>query len=231
MSEDRRGRATEAALLLALARLERLAVRLDPASPIAADLAGARDALERALRAACGADPVHGIDQPAGTVPESGTGPGGRSLNDAVSAALARVRGVAGDALNVDVDLSPDAAVSGVVPPMFDDVLVALAANARDAAGVGGQLTIATRRDLSGDGVRLEVSDNGPGLSPHVQARVFDPFYTTRPPGMGRGLGLSKARAIVEAAGGALEVRSTLGAGATFVVWLPLPAGSRARSA
>jgi len=69
--------------------------------------------------------------------------------------------------------------------------------------------------------VVVEVSDTGIGMSPAVQARIFDPFYTLKPPGEGTGLGLTSSLAIVHAVGGTITVESVEGRGATFRVKLP----------
>ena len=75
----------------------------------------------------------------------------------------------------------------------------------------------------SGPAVEVSVADNGPGLAPDVRARVFEPFFTTRPAGQGTGLGLSLAYDIVtQGHSGTLETRDTPGDGATFVVTLPM---------
>lgn len=73
-----------------------------------------------------------------------------------------------------------------------------------------------------GEFMRLEIEDNGPGMSPDIASRVFEPFYTTKPPGMGTGLGLSISYFIVTRSnGGRLNVYSAPGEGAKFVIELP----------
>ena len=69
----------------------------------------------------------------------------------------------------------------------------------------------------------LEVQDNGPGISPELLSRVFDPFYSTK--SKGTGLGLSVSYNIVKAHGGDLTVTSKLGTGSTFAIKLPLDPG------
>lgn len=77
------------------------------------------------------------------------------------------------------------------------------------------------------EGIELIIGDNGTGMSAEVRRRIFDPFYTTRPPGEGTGLGLSLSyEAIVNELGGALEVRTTMGAGAEFTVRVPIEDGA-----
>jgi signal transduction histidine kinase len=69
--------------------------------------------------------------------------------------------------------------------------------------------------------VEVVVVDTGSGMSEEVLQRAFDPFFTTKPVGQGTGLGLSITRNIVEAHGGAIDVKTTPGAGTTVRLWLP----------
>ena len=81
------------------------------------------------------------------------------------------------------------------------------------------EIRIATEDD--GDFVRIAISDTGAGMSPDVLARLFTPFFTTKPVGVGTGLGLAICQRLVEAVGGKIAVSSILGAGSTFTVYLP----------
>lgn len=83
--------------------------------------------------------------------------------------------------------------------------------------------TIGIRALPHGDFLRIELSDNGPGMPPEVQRRVFEPFYTTKPPGVGTGLGLSVSYFIItKGHGGTMSVNSHPGVGTVFVIELPL---------
>ncbi len=118
----------------------------------------------------------------------------------------------------------------------LEQVLVNLAFHARDAMPGGGRLTVATSREPSatlagGEAVVLEVADTGAGLDAETQAHLFEPFYPTRPGGIGAGLGLATVYGIVQQFGGAMEVVSAPGEGARIRVLLPptpAPAGAAA---
>jgi two-component system NtrC family sensor kinase len=104
-------------------------------------------------------------------------------------------------------------------------VLMALLLNAVDAMEEGGELTVRTGAspDRRGE-IVLEVQDTGVGIPPGDQSKIFEPFYTTKPPGRGTGLGLSICYGIVSDHGGRIEVDSTPGQGTTFRVFLPAAA-------
>jgi signal transduction histidine kinase/ActR/RegA family two-component response regulator len=116
-------------------------------------------------------------------------------------------------------------------PHQFEQVIMNLAVNARDAMPDGGRLIIETRNiqldsefQTLGPGAYalLSVSDNGHGMDSATAARIFEPFYTTKELGKGTGLGLSTVFGIVEQSGGLVTVESAPGAGATFRVYLPI---------
>jgi signal transduction histidine kinase len=99
-------------------------------------------------------------------------------------------------------------------------VLVNLVINARDAMPEGGELT--ARAASSADEVIIEIADTGAGILPENLEKIFDPFFTTKEPGSGTGLGLAISARLVESFGGRLYVRSQVGEGTTFTVWLPV---------
>jgi signal transduction histidine kinase len=99
-------------------------------------------------------------------------------------------------------------------------VFLNLIANAAQAMGDEGKLTISTEQD--GDWVRIAFMDTGVGIDEENLERIFQPFYTSKPPGQGTGLGLSLSYNIVRKHHGRIEVQSKRGEGSTFTVVLPM---------
>jgi signal transduction histidine kinase len=99
----------------------------------------------------------------------------------------------------------------------FRQIVFNLARNAAEAAGPAGAVRLRVSRDETTVGV--VVSDNGPGLPPHVRSRVFEPFFTTKP--TGTGLGLTIARTIANRLGGDVHVEAAEAHGATFTLRVP----------
>lgn len=102
----------------------------------------------------------------------------------------------------------------------IEQIVLNLAANARDAMPLGGRLVVRTRAE-SEERWSLEIEDTGGGISPDNLPRLFDPAFTTKALGKGTGLGLWIVRSIVEQVGGTVSVSSTLGKGSTVRVELP----------
>jgi signal transduction histidine kinase len=112
-------------------------------------------------------------------------------------------------------------------PHRLGQVLMNLLGNARqamEAADKGRNLTVRTRHQS--DVVEIQVVDDGPGIPADVKAKIFDWFFTTKPPGEGTGLGLAVSREILQAHGGNLRLEDTPGGGATFVLEIPTSRGT-----
>ena len=104
--------------------------------------------------------------------------------------------------------------------PHLGQVLMNLVLNGLQAMdGQGGELRIATATE--GSGARIEVTDTGGGIAPEHLKRIYEPFFTTKPPGQGTGLGLFITHQIVTGMGGTIEARSEPGRGTTMTVRLP----------
>ncbi len=128
--------------------------------------------------------------------------------------------------ITVERQLAPE------LPPVLANdeqmvqVLMALMLNGVDSMEEGGVLTVATRvNPARSDEVAIEVRDTGHGIPAAVLPKIFEPFYTTKPPGRGTGLGLSICYGIVEQHRGRIEVDSEPGLGSSFRVYLPVAIG------
>jgi signal transduction histidine kinase len=141
------------------------------------------------------------------------------NLNESVRDIEAMLRRLIGENVTIELRLDPGLRSVAADPSQMGQVLLNLAVNARDAMSGRGTLVISTRND--GDEVVLEVADDGAGMDDETRARAFEPFFTTKPVGQGTGLGLSTVYGIVTQGGGTIDVRSSPGRGATFVVRLP----------
>ena len=137
---------------------------------------------------------------------------------------------------NVELDIvhGRDLWQSFADPASFDNMIINLAVNARDAMPEGGRLTIRTTNVPASesaayavegmkpaDFVLVEVSDTGTGMSPEVIKKIFEPFFTTKEVGRGTGLGLSSVYGFLTQSNGYIDCRSELGKGTTFRVFLP----------
>jgi hemerythrin-like metal-binding protein len=109
------------------------------------------------------------------------------------------------------------------IPGQINQVLMNLLLNAAQAIETHGTITL--RSGSEGDGVWIEITDSGCGMTEEVRKHVFDPFFTTKPVGKGTGLGLSISwDIIVNKHGGRIDVKSEIGKGSSFTLWLPVTA-------
>jgi signal transduction histidine kinase len=138
---------------------------------------------------------------------------------DAARAVVGIVLPATGRKVKVDLDLEGDGTLE-CVPEEFSQVLSNLVQNAIEAVQEETGW-VRVRGRVEGDEIILSVKDNGPGIPPEVLQRLFTPFFTTKGPGRGTGLGLTITRRVVQSLGGTLRVSSTVGQGTEFVAQLP----------
>jgi len=149
-----------------------------------------------------------------------------------VHSAAQLIRNVLRQGVRLELDCAPGTWAVSVDPLQFDLALLNLSINARDAMPDGGLLRIAVRNRVlaptaeraGGDYVQITVADSGSGMPPEVLARALDPFFTTKAPGQGSGLGLPQAYAFASQSQGFLQLASTVGAvggGTTIEICLP----------
>ena len=127
------------------------------------------------------------------------------------------------EAKNKDIEITqeidPSAATIWSDPYKLRQVLINLITNAVHATGTGGKISIILEN--TGDDVALTVRDTGQGIPKENLKKIFEPFFSTKPPGEGTGLGLFVCRSIIEKLGGKMEVESQLGRGTSFCIRLP----------
>jgi CheY-like chemotaxis protein len=156
------------------------------------------------------------------------------SANDAVERAVALVRRNLRSGHRIDLGLSPDAGEIDVDGPRLRAALLNLLRNAQDAMPDEGVILVTTERvevdetymaqeiDVApGHYVRISVSDSGIGMSRETRRRAFQPFFTTKPPGKGTGLGLATAYGFVRQSGGHVTLYSEPRQGTTVSLYLP----------
>jgi signal transduction histidine kinase/CheY-like chemotaxis protein len=155
-------------------------------------------------------------------------------LNALVADSEKMLNRLIGEDITIRVEAAPALGLVLVDPGQFEQVVINLAVNARDAMPDGGTLTITTANveldevfvsghagSSTGPHVRLAVTDTGMGMDAEILERVFEPFFTTKEMGKGTGLGLSTVYGIVKQSGGYITVDSAPGRGATFEIFLP----------
>jgi len=146
------------------------------------------------------------------------------------------LRRLMGEDVKLEISLDESIAKVKVDPAQLMQVLLNLASNSRDAMPRGGALRIRTssetvppeeaaRADIApGPYVTIAVRDTGVGMSPDVIKHLFEPFFTTKEVGKGTGLGLAVVHGIIKESGGKIDVRSEVGVGSEFRLFLPVVA-------
>jgi signal transduction histidine kinase/DNA-binding response OmpR family regulator len=166
------------------------------------------------------------------------------SLNRVLDGLDKMLRRLIGEDIELTMRLSTDLWPIESDPTRIEQVVINLAVNARDAMPDGGRLTIETANVVldaafadhhlgvqPGEYVMLAVSDNGAGMDDEVKRHIFEPFFTTKERGKGSGLGLATVFGVVKQNKGYVRVRSEVGQGSVFMVYLPrVAAGGRAPS-
>ena len=156
------------------------------------------------------------------------------NITDVLAELTNLLRRLIGVDIQFDVVHGRDLGLVKVDQGQFEQVIINLAVNARDAMTAGGTLTIRTSNVAlsaalergpevlpAGDYVLIEVIDTGTGIAKAHLERIFEPFFSTKEVGQGTGLGLSTAYGIVKQTGGFITVDSELGSGTTFAIHLP----------
>ncbi len=156
------------------------------------------------------------------------------SLTDALEDLTSLLRQLLGETVKARVVHGRDLWMVKVDPTQFQQVIINLAVNARDAMPGGGELTIRSanisEREsallgyselVPGEYVLCEVSDTGTGIPPEIMDKIFEPFFSTKEVGKGTGLGLSTVYGIVKQTGGYIYAESEVGSGTIFRIYLP----------
>jgi signal transduction histidine kinase len=154
------------------------------------------------------------------------------SVHDLVSGVTGLLRRIVGDAIQLRVALPDDLWEARVDPDQLSRALVNLVTNSREAMPDGGRLTIEGQNTIidqnnldgntdAGRYVLLRIVDTGTGMPEHLVERVFEPFFTTRSPSGGRGLGLSLVFGFMQQSGGHISIDSKPGSGTAVRIYLP----------
>lgn len=156
-------------------------------------------------------------------------------VNTTIRATLDMLRPLLGETVHIETDLHPDPLLIHTDASLFDQVIINLSINARDAMPAGGQINISTAIrsvqteqtnrfiNLSpGAYALISIRDTGIGMSEEILNRIFEPFYTTKNTGKGTGLGLAMVYSIIQQSGGQIDVHSAPDKGTKFDVYLPL---------
>lgn len=165
-------------------------------------------------------------------------------VNELIKSLAPLIKRTLGENVNLNVDVMAGEPHTLIDPSQLESAILNLAINARDAMGDSGQLTIETQpafldrfyadkhpEVVPGHYVMVAVSDNGCGMSAELLEKVFQPFFTTKAPGQGTGLGLSMVYGFIKQSGGHISVYSEVGHGTSVKMYLPRRMGVGEESA
>jgi len=157
------------------------------------------------------------------------------NINGILSDMASFLRGVVGEDIELSLDVGDEINTVKIDRAQFENVIVNLCVNAKDAMPDGGKLSIAARvitldetvanapKYSEGNAyIEITVTDNGLGIPAEIQDKIFDPFFTTKAMGEGSGFGLSTAFGFLQQSGGNISVKSRRGEWTTFTLHLPL---------
>jgi PAS domain S-box-containing protein len=165
-------------------------------------------------------------------------------INDIVCEIQKFLLRIIGEDIQLRTDCAPEALLALVDSSQIEQVIINLATNARDAMPKGGLLSIETRLhqvdqpSAPGAGTTrpmqyacISVTDTGTGMDEKTKGRIFEPFFTTKDLGKGTGLGMPIINGIIKQHNGFIDIRSELGAGTTFMIYIPLAKRQTAEAA
>jgi signal transduction histidine kinase len=197
--------------------------RMDPTDPLRSGAESIRKAATWGLNLT-----QHMLASSRAAAPE----PGRLDLNAAVTGVVRTLHPLLDEGIEVSLRLDPELGRVTATAGPLEQALMNLILNARDAMPAGGRVIIETgnvtleqRPAGPRRAVMVRVCDSGYGMDSATLSRVFEPYFTTKPPGKGSGLGLATVLAFVTRSGGHIEAASEVGQGTTFTMYLPRAEG------
>jgi two-component system cell cycle sensor histidine kinase/response regulator CckA len=193
--------------------------RMDPTDPLRTGAESIRKAAVWGLNLT-----QHMLTTSRTTVPAPST----LDVNPVAAGVVRTLQPLLGERNEVVLQLDPQVGRVTVAAGQLEQALMNLVLNARDAMPDGGRITIETGNAVRAEGqvvpsraVFVRVSDTGCGMDAATLSRAFEPYFTTKPPGKGTGLGLATVFAFVTQSGGHIDAASEVGRGSTFTLYLP----------
>jgi PAS domain S-box-containing protein len=222
-------------LSVILANVEYALERLDEAAPLRAELLEIRQVADRSANL---------TRQLLGFARRQPAAPRDVDLNEVIGGTLTMLRRLVGENVELSWSAAQEPCVVSIDPSQLDQILTNLCVNARDAIHGAGRIVLETRNverpppgrapavEVTDHGwALLSVSDTGCGMTQEVLDHAFDPFFSTKEPGRGTGLGLATVYGIVKQNDGVIDVESAPDRGTIFSIYLPRRAAARAHAA